>query len=428
MLKKTEILLSICFFCTNLIQILITNQVNKNSQTSNSDKPVLITLKTLFGLELVLKEELVEMGYENISVLNRAVQLSGEWKDVYYMNLHCRCALSILVEIAYFKIRNEDDLYNQAKKIDWASYFNIDKTFAVKGVVVSNLFRHTQYPLLLIKDAIVDVFNEKMGRRPDVNLKHPQVLIDVHISEDKVIISLNSSGFPLYQRGYREEVGEAPLNEVLAAGMIRLAKWDKQTPLLDPFCGSGTILIEAALYAAGIPATIERQHYAFKNFSNFDSQLWEGMYQDALDHSRSIKGLPVEIIGADISAEMMLKAKRNLRRLSVGRFVTVKTSSFDEIKELEFEKGIMITNPPYGERIGEDIPELYERIGDWMKTELKGFDCWIISSSEEGMKTIGLKSNERIKLFNGNLECSYRKYNIYAGSKKGQYENKEGEE
>ncbi|MCO5259842.1 MAG: THUMP domain-containing protein [Crocinitomicaceae bacterium] len=394
--------------------------MKKYSQPSKSDDNLLITIKTLYGLEDVLKEELEELGFFNIKLLNRAVQLEATWKDVYFLNLHLRCALAILVEIAFFRIRDEQDLYKQAKKIDWTQFFSEDKTFAVKGVVMSHVFRHTKFPLLLLKDAIVDVFRDKTGKRPDVNLKKPQVLIDVHINEDKVTVSLNSSGSPLYQRGYRDDAGEAPLNEVLAAGMIRLAKWDKQTPFIDPFCGSGTILIEAALYATGVPSMIERQHYAFKNFSNFDANVWEKMYQDAVDLSKSIKKLPVEILGSDISAEMMLKAKRNLRRLSIGRFVDVKTCSFEEHKNLPFEKGIMVTNPPYGERIGEDIPELYSKIGDWMKTELQGFDCWIISSNEGAMKTVGLRPNAKIKLFNGSLECSFRKYSIYAGSKRDQ--------
>jgi putative N6-adenine-specific DNA methylase len=415
-----------CFQFLSFVQIyinLIEKNVSKYSRPSNPNENLLVTIKTLFGLENVLKEELIELGYSNIVVLNRAVQLEASWKDVYNMNLNLRCALSILVEIAYFRIRDEQDLYKQAKKIDWTTYFDENKTFAVKGVVMSHLFRHTKFPFLLLKDAIVDVFRDQTGKRPDVNAKNPQVLIDVHINEDKVIISLNSSGLPLYQRGYRDDTGDAPLNEVLAAGMIRLAKWDKKTPLIDPFCGSGTILIEAALYASGIPSTIERQHYAFKNFSNFDEKAWNELYQKAVETSRSVRKLPVQIIGSDISSEMMLKAKRNLRRLSIGRFVEVSTQSFEEVKNPEFEKGMVITNPPYGERMGDNIPDLYARIGDWMKTEMQGFDCWLISSSEEGMKTVGLRPEAKIKLFNGSLECSFRKYSVYAGSKRDQYQN-----
>jgi len=387
-----------------------------------------ITLKTLFGLENVLKEELEELGYSNVDVLNRAVQIVGTWKDVYYLNLHSRCAISILVEIANFRIKHEDDLYTQAKKIDWPAYFSVDKTFAVKGAVVSNMFNHTQFPFLLVKDAIVDLFREKIGKRPDVNIKTPQVLFDLYINNDFVTISLNTSGLPLYQRGYREEVGEAPLNEVLAAGMIRLSKWDRKSPLIDPFCGSGTILIEAALLAAGIPSTIERQHYAFKNFYNYDKKLWEEIYGEAEAKMKAVRSLPTTIIGGDLSSDMMLKAKRNLRRFNIGRFVEVKTASFEELKDFDFEKGTMITNPPYGERIEAKTTELYSQIGDWMKNDLKGFDCWIITSSEDGLKSIGLKPDAKIKLFNGSLECSFRKFSIYAGSKREKFQNRENQD
>jgi putative N6-adenine-specific DNA methylase len=404
--------------------------VNKYQQSTKIKKSDIstnfkITLKTLFGLENVLKEELEELGYSSIEVLNRAVQINGTWKDVYFLNLHVRCSISILVEIASFRINHESDLYKQAKKIDWTSYFDVDKTFAIKGAVISKLFKHTQFPFLVVKDAIADVFREKKGKRPDVNLKRTQVMFDLYINNDWVTISLNTSGSPLYQRGYRDEVGEAPLNEVLAAGMIRLSKWDKQSAFIDSFCGSGTLLIEAALYASGIAPQIERQHYAFKNFSNFDEKLWDSIYNEAYDKMRSIKTLPAPILGFDISSEMMLKAKRNLRRFNIGRFVEVKTSSFDDVKNLGFEKGVMITNPPYGERIEANTMDLYSRIGDWMKAELKGFDCWIITSSEDGLKAIGLRPDARIKLYNGSLECSFRKFSIYAGSKREKFQIKE---
>lgn len=384
-----------------------------------------ITIKTQFGLEVALKEELEEMGYSEIDVLNRAVQIEGTWKDVYFLNLHCRCAISVLVEIANFKIKTEDDLYHQAKKIDWTAYFDVNKTFAIRGSIQSNFFNHTQFPFLVTKDAVADVFREKYGKRPDVDLKRPQVMFDLYINNDFVTVSLNTSGLPLYQRGYREDIGEAPLNEVLAAGMLRLSKWDRKTPLIDPFCGSGTILIEAALLALGIPSMIERQHYAFKNFANFDEKLWNEMYEEAMKKVRAVKEIPVKIMGSDLSSEMVLKAKRNLRGFNFGRFIDVKTASFEEHKNLGFEKGMMITNPPYGERIGTNIAELYSEIGDWMKTELKGFDCWIITSSEEGLKSIGLKPDAKVKLFNGSLECSFRKFSIYAGSKREKFQQRE---
>lgn len=383
----------------------------------DSGEKFMITLKTFYGLEEVLSEELLELGYTDVKILNRAVQISGTWKDVYYLNLHTRCAISVLAEVAKFTIRHEDDLYKKCMKIDWTQFFDVSKTFAVKGAIFSDFFKHSQFPFLLVKDAIVDTFRDKIGDRPDVHVKVPQVLFDVYINDNTVTISLNSSGVPLFQRGYRQSTGEAPLNEVVAAALIRMSGWDRKSPFMDPFCGSGTILIEAAMLAAGIPSSIERQHYAFKNFANYDARLWEEIYDAA---NKRCQSLPCKIVGSDISPDMVMKTKRNLRGVAVGRFVDVEIRSFDEMKKPE-GNGIMLTNPPYGERMGENIEEMYEGLGNWMKSEMQGYTCWIISASEEGFKSIGLRPERRIKLFNGDLECSFRKFSIYEGSKKGKY-------
>jgi putative N6-adenine-specific DNA methylase len=236
---------------------------------------------------------------------------------------------------------------------------------------------------------------------------------------------LNTSGAPLFQRGYRQAVGDAPLNEVAAAGLIRMSGWDRKSMFVDPFCGSGTLLIEAALLASGIPSNIERQHYAFKNFANYNAKVWEEIYENT---PKRVSSLPCKIVGSDIDSEMVLKARRNLSGLPIGRFVEVENLSFEELIN-PVEAGVMVTNPPYGERMGEDIEELYSKLGDWMKAELKGYTCWMISSSEEGFKNVGLRPERKIKLFNGDLECSFRKYSIYDGSKKGKYMNlEEGEQ
>lgn len=374
-----------------------------------------LTIKTFFGLEEVLMEELKELGFSKLNKLNRAVRVEvSSWQDVYFLNLHLRCALSVLVEVSSFEIKTESDLYQKCLQIDWTTYFTVDKTFAVKGAVFTEIFRHSQYPFLLVKDAIVDTFRKKEGNRPDVNVKSPQILFDLHISGNKVTISLNTSGAPLFQRAYRESTGEAPLNEVVAAALIRLSGWDKKSDFIDPFCGSGTILIEAALYAAGIPSSIERQHYAFKNFRNFDSTAWEIIWSKA---NMRVSELPCRIIGTDKSAEMITKARRNLRRLSIGRFVETSVLEFEELRS-SGESGIMITNPPYGERLEANIQELYKGIGDWMKHELKGYTCWIISSSEIGFKSVGLKPDKKFRLYNGELECSFRSYSIFNGTRK----------
>lgn len=383
-----------------------------------------ITLKTIFGLEKVLEEELNELGYKDLKTLNRAVQLTGSLRDIYFLNLNVRCAISILVEIKTFTIRNEKDLYDKCMGINWMNYFDVDKTFAVKGAVFSDMFKHSQYPFLLVKDAIVDTFRNDSGNRPDVNIKIPQVVFDVYIQNANVTISLNTSGLPLFQRGYRESIGEAPLNEVVAAGLIRMSGWDRKSPFIDPFCGSGTLLIEAAFLASGIPSNIERQHYAFKNFKGFDADLWEEVYNSA---KKRITELPCKIYGSDISDEMVTKARRNLRGLSFGRFIETAVQPFAEVKRIG-ESGVVVTNPPYGMRMGDNIEEMYEELGSWMKNEMKGYDCWVISSSEEGFKSLGLRPDRKIKVYNGDLECSFRKYSIYDGTKKLHKLKKEEEE
>lgn len=382
-----------------------------------------ITLKTIFGLEEVLAEELKELGFGHVELLNRAVRVEGTWKDVYYLNLHVRCAISVLVEIKKFRIRNEEELYKRCMKIKWTEYFGVDKTFAVKGAVFSEMFRHSQYPFLVVKDAIADTFRKEFGERPNVNIKAPQVMFDVYIRNQDVTISLNTSGLPLFQRGYRQAVGMAPLNEVVAAGLIRMSGWDRKSTFVDPFCGSGTLLVEAALMAANLPPQIERTHFAFKNFANFQPDVWEQILSEV---PRRVTELPCKIIGSDINAEMVTKARRNFRGLPIGRFIDTSVNSFQELTQAE-GPGVMISNPPYGERMGEEIEQMYEELGDWMKGFMKGFNCWILSSNKEALKFVGLRPDRKIKVYNGDLECSFRKFSIYEGSKKGKYMNQDSD-
>ena len=384
-----------------------------NGNISGFDEELIITLKCFFGFEETLKEELLEYGYDQIEILNRAIQIRGTWKDVYYLNLHSRCSISILVEIASFRIKTENDLYQSASKIKWSNIFDVNKTFAVKGAIYSDIFTNTHYPYLLVKDAIVDHFRDKTGDRPNIEIKRPQVLIDVYIRNNQVTISVNTSGNPLFQRGYRNAAGEAPINEVVAASLIRMSGWDRKTNLMDPFCGSGTILIEGALLATGIPSNIERQHYAFKNFKNFDQNLWDEIYDKAI---RIVRKLPCKFLGSDISDEMVLKSRRNLREFSFGRFIEISGKPFNEVRKLE-EPIFIISNPPYGQRL-EIEEELYAQIGSWLKHEIKEGTACIISSSEEGFKSIGLKHSKKVKVYNGNLDCSFRCYELFEGKRK----------
>lgn len=373
-----------------------------------------ITVKTLFGFEEILKEELNELGFSKAEIKNRAVQLSGSWEDVYRLNYRCRLAISILIEIDSFHIHTDKDLYKKAKNIPWSNYFDLDKTFAVKGAVFSTLYNHTQYPYLVLKDAIVDHFYEQHKERPNVNPKNPQVLFDLYIKEKQVVISLNTSGLPLFQRGYRQETGEAPINEVLAAGLIRLSGWDKKSPFIDPMCGAGTIAIEAALMAADIPAMIERQHYAFKNLKSFDPEIWDKVQSEV---NRRPKKLDFPIIANDEDAGMLQKAKRNAKVAPIGNMVQFRVGDFETI-DIPAQPGVLICNPPYGERIGEDIEELYERLGSFFKHQMNGCQCHVISSNLDGLKNIGLKPSKKWKVYNGKLEANYRAYDIFEGSKK----------
>jgi putative N6-adenine-specific DNA methylase len=372
-----------------------------------------ITLKCFFGFEEVLADELQELGYSDPEILNRAVRIRGTWKDVYKLNLYIRCAIAVLVEIERFYIQSEEDLYKRALKVKWTDLFDVNKTFAIKGAIFSTIFKNTHYPFLLVKDAIVDQFKEKLDERPNIDVKRPSILIDLYIKDREVTISVNTSGLPLFQRGYRTAVGPAPLNEVVAASLIRLSRWDRKQTFVDPFCGSGTLLIEAALLATGIPSNIERQHYAFKNLKNYDAIMWDDIYDNA---PRNVRALPCKIIGGDLSDEMVLKARRNLRGFSFGRFVEVQSCTFDKLK---VEAPVFIlTNPPYDERMAADVSPLYENIGNWLKHDLTDSKAWIISSSEEGLKSVGLKPSKKYKVFNGDLECGFRCYETYAGTKR----------
>lgn len=384
------------------------------NQGATNGRLLKITIKTFFGLEEVLKEELNELGFNEVSIGNRSVHLMGTWKDVYFLNIHIRTGISVLVELKYFEIRDEKDLYQQASRVDWTRYFDVEKSFAIKGAVFSDLFRHSQYPFLVIKDAVVDSFRKRLKKRPNVEIKHPDVLIDVYISENKVTLSLNTSGAPLFQRGYRKSVGSAPLNEVVAAGLLRLSGWDKKSPLYDPFCGSGTILTEAALMCANIPPGFQRPWYAFKNLKNYNEEIYQEIRSKI---NTNISKLPCEISGSDISPEMVTKTRRNLRSFQFGRFINTEVASFNKVKRPS-DKGVIVTNPPYGERIGERVEELYADFGDWLKTEMTGWDCWVLSSNIDALKNVGLKASKQYKVFNGSLECSFRKFELYEGSKK----------
>ena len=371
--------------------------------------------KTFAGLENVLAEELKNIGAENVIVLRRAVQFSGDKKLMYKANYLCRTALRILKPIAEFEALNEDQLYDEVKKINWEDYLSIHKTFAVDGTTFNSNITHSKYLALKSKDAIVDQFREKYDVRPNVNTYNPDLSINVRISRDQCTVSTDSSGESLFKRGYRKAAGLAPINEVLAAGLIQLSGWDKKSNFIDPMCGSATIPIEAALYALNIPAGYFREEYAFKRWNDFDKELWEEVKAEANAQRTEFNH---SIIASDWSGRVMLTAKENIESAEVNSVITQKTDFFESIIPPE-NGGVLIMNPPYGQRIKlDDIHSFYKKIGDTLKKNFNGYDAWIISSDVSNIKRVGLRPDKRIKLYNGPLESSFYKFGIYEGTKK----------
>lgn len=370
--------------------------------------------KTFAGLEEVLKTELTKLGAENVNIAKRAVTFIGDKEMLYKANLCLRTALRILVPVVDFNAKNEEEFYQKIKRHHWEKYLSANHTFAIDCVIGrSEIFTHNHYMALKAKDAIVDRFNEKYNARPSIDLKNPQLRIHVHINEDKCSISLDSSGDTLNKRGYRSRTDIAPLNEVLAAGMILLANWNDETTFLDPMCGSGTILIEAAMIAMDMAPCISRKEFGFENWNDFDADIWEKVRNDAKRNSHNPKNL---IIGNDISKKAVAIAKQNIENANLQKYIKIANRTFQEF-EPEQENITIVTNPPYGERIVvEEIEKLYAEIGDTLKKKYKGCSAWILSGSTEGLKSIGLHPSKKLKLINGAIECKFHRYDMYSGS------------
>lgn len=376
-----------------------------------------IVAKTFQGLEDVLEKEIRAIGGQKIEKKSRAITYVGDQKVLYKSNLLLRTALKIMVPIAKFKARNDQHLYNNVQKTNWMSLMSHRDTLFVDSTINSDYFKHSKYVVHKVKDAIVDQFQSKLGKRPDVALKNPTLKINVHIFKEFVTLSLDSSGNPLNQRGYRAEQTEAPINEVLAAGLIMLSGWKKDCILIDPMCGSGTIPIEAAMLANNIPPGINRYQFGFMNWKDFNKDLWVKVVEEA---KSNIINFNHKIYGFDIAPRAIRIAKKNLIEAKLPGKVNFDVRDFEDLTPpAESEKGIFIINPPYGERIEKrDINAFYEMIGDRFKQHFVGYEACIISSNIEAMKKIGLKTSFRMNMNNGGLESKYHKYKIYAGSKK----------
>jgi len=377
-----------------------------------------IVVKTFKGLEDVLYQELLELGAQELSKGNRMVEFVGDKAMLYKANFYLRTALRVLKPICEFKVNNEDELYKSIQSIDWTEYFDLKDTFAVDSVVHSNNFSHSKYVALKVKDAIVDQFREKFQKRPYVDTDEPDIRVSIHISNDLCTVSLDSSGDSLHKRGYRIKTTKAPLNEVLAAGMILMSGWDRKSTFLDPMCGSGTLLIEAAMIANNIPPGIYRQQFGFETWKDFDSDLLEQIYEDDNDQENN----EVKVVGADISEIAIRIAKENIANAGLKRKIDLIIKPIENFNPPKTENGIVITNPPYGERIKKnEITSFYKVLGDLFKNRYNEYSVWLLSNNFEAIKYIGLRPSQKITLFNGALECKYLNYSIYQGSKKSKY-------
>ena len=370
--------------------------------------------KTFMGLEPVLAKELTQLGANEVQIGRRMVSFMGDKEMMYRANFQLHTAIRILKPIKHFKALSADDVYREVQKIDWSEYIGLDKTFAVDSVVFSEEFRHSKFVAYKVKDAIVDQFREKTGKRPNISVANPDIRLNIHIAEDKCTLSLDSSGESLHRRGYRQESVEAPLNEVLAASMILMTGWQGETDFIDPMCGSGTLLVEAALIAHNMAPGLFRKEYAFEKWPDFDSDLFDRIYND----DSSEREFTHHIYGYDVDIKAVNTARLNVRAAGLLNDITVEEADFKNFTQPK-EKSIIVTNPPYGERISTpDLLGTYKMIGERLKHQFLNNDAWILSYREECFDQIGLKPSIKIPVYNGSLECEFRKYQIFDGKMK----------
>ncbi|MDE7406881.1 MAG: RNA methyltransferase, partial [Muribaculaceae bacterium] len=372
--------------------------------------------KTFQGLEDVLAEELRNLGAGNVEPGRRMVSFTGDKAMMYRANLCCRTALRILKPFHQFRARTPESLYDRTKEFDWNTLLTPDKTFSIETTVNSNEFKHSLYVAHRVKDAIADYFRDRSsdGRRPGVRLQNADAIIDVHISGTEVILSLDSSGESLHRRGYRVAQTDAPINEVLAAGIILKSGWHGQSPFVDPMCGSGTFLIEAALIAANINPGIYRKGFAFEKWNDFDEELFQKLYND----DSAERSFDCKIYGGDISPKAIAIASQNIKSAGVGKYIDIRVKALSQWTEAPAD-GILITNPPYGERISvDDMDGLYSLLGEKLKHVFTGYHAWIIGYHDEYFAKIGLAASQKEQLLNGSLECELREYIMFQGNKK----------
>ena len=371
--------------------------------------------KTLFGFESILAKELLDLGAMDIKEGNRMVSFVGDKGFMYKANLCLRTAIKVLKPYESFKANSEQELYDNIKKLPWEKFLDVEGSLAIDSAVHSDIFTHSQYVALKSKDAIVDRFREKFGKRPDVDLDFPDLRINIHIENNFCNVSFDSSGDSLHKRGYRTATNIAPINEVLAAGMLLMSGWDGQCDFLDPMCGSGTIPIEAAMIACNIPPNLNRKEFAFEKWNDWDEDLYEKIEASAM---KKVRDFHFKIRGYDKAPSAVMKAKDNVSNAHLGDFIEIEQKSFFESVKQNEGYLHMLFNPPYGERLEIDIEDFYGKIGDTLKQGYPGTHAWFIATNFEAIKSVGLRASRKIKLYSGPLEGRLLKYVLYEGSKK----------
>lgn len=375
--------------------------------------------KTFFGFEAILAQELQALGAADVKMGNRLVEFYGDLGFMYKANYSLRTALRILKPIFTFSVRDEEELYKRFRNFNWEDFMDVDQTFMIDPTIHSDYFTHSQYAALKMKDAMVDRFRDITGERPSVDKDNPDVRFNLHISHDKVTLSLDTSGDSLHKRGYRVETGPAPINEVLAAGLLITAGWDGKGNYLDPMCGSGTMLIEAAMIANNIPAQLHRPSFGFQRFKDYDQLLFTQIRNARLNRIRSTD---YKIVGYEISPMMMKIAETNIMGADLQDFIEIRQQDFFESKK-ELFPVLLVFNPPYDERLANDNQEFYKKIGDTLKANYPNTLAWFITSDPEAKKYVGLRPSRKVKVFNGKLECDFLQYEMYEGTKKFKHKN-----
>jgi len=372
--------------------------------------------KTIYGSEDLLAKELADLGAFDLKTMNRSVEFYGDKQLLYRANLWCRTATRILEPIISFEVTDDKALYRTALSIDWSEYLGLDQTFAIDAVIVDSQFTNSLYVAQKTKDAIADQFRNQTGQRPSVDVKNPDIRINVYIYQNECTLAIDSSGDPLFKRGYRRKTGEAPLNEVLAAGIVLRSEWDRNSSFVDAMCGSGTIVIEAALLARNIPPGLTRKKYGFMNWSNYDSDLFKSICEKA--RQAIIPRLSFQIVGSDIDSQLIRESSENANQAGVGKDIIFKQSDIVDLVPPP-PPGVVIINPPYGDRLSvDDIQSSYHSIGDAFKKNFTNYDAFVFTGNSSAAKHIGLRTSRRIQMYNGPIECRLLRFEMYKGTRK----------